>query len=115
MWQSYTASKMSQRGSPAYSLMMENETCLKSFIQKKMHNWYPSQSKVKTIYAQNVNREVHFFENNFNTIANKLHLQKMDFVLLPGPYKVAVMLGVRVHLHLLHPISRLTLVDLVQL
>ncbi|XP_025145732.2 eukaryotic translation initiation factor 2A isoform X3 [Bubalus bubalis] len=69
-------------------------TCLKSFIQKKMQNWCPSWSEDETLCARNVNNEVHFFENNnFNTIANKLHLKKInDFVLSPGPqpYKVAV-------------------------
>ncbi|XP_005546149.1 eukaryotic translation initiation factor 2A isoform X2 [Macaca nemestrina] len=69
-------------------------TCLKSFIQKKTQNWCPSWSEDETLCARNVNNEVHFFENNnFNTIANKLHLQKInDFVLSPGPqpYKVAV-------------------------
>ncbi|XP_010623602.1 eukaryotic translation initiation factor 2A isoform X2 [Fukomys damarensis] len=68
-------------------------TCLKSFIQKKAQNWCPSWSEDEIICARNVNNEVHFFENNFNTIANKLHLQKInDFVLSPGPqpYKVAV-------------------------
>ncbi|XP_011942887.1 PREDICTED: eukaryotic translation initiation factor 2A [Cercocebus atys] len=56
--------------------------------------WCPSWSEDETLCARNVNNEVHFFENNnFNTIANKLHLQKInDFVLSPGPqpYKVAV-------------------------
>ncbi|KAM8770147.1 eukaryotic translation initiation factor 2A isoform 3-T4 [Rhynchonycteris naso] len=68
--------------------------CLKSFIQKKMQSWCPSWSEDEAICARNVNNEIHFFENNnFNIIANKLHLQKInDFVLSPGPppYKVAV-------------------------
>lgn len=108
MWQSYTASKMAQ-----LQLDDEKRDMFKIFIQKnKMQNWYPSQPKVESICARNVNIELHFFENNnFNTIANKLHLQQIDVVLLPGPYKVTTMLGVRVHLHLFHPVRRLTLVD----
>ncbi|XP_074859840.1 eukaryotic translation initiation factor 2A isoform X3 [Carettochelys insculpta] len=68
--------------------------CLKSFIQKKMQNWCPCWADNESICARIVNNEVHFFENNnFDTIANKLHLQKInDFVLSPGPQpsKVAV-------------------------
>ncbi|KAF0879824.1 EIF2A factor, partial [Crocuta crocuta] len=94
-WQPYTTSKDGTAGVPNLQLYdVKTGTCLKSFIQKKMQNWCPSWSEDETICARNVNNEVHFFENNnFNTIANKLHLQKInDFVLSPGPqpYKVAV-------------------------
>nr|XP_045047964.2 eukaryotic translation initiation factor 2A isoform X4 [Desmodus rotundus] len=94
-WQPYTASKDGTAGVPNLQLYyVKTGTCLKSFIQKKMQNWCPFWSEDETICARNVNNEVHFFENNnFNTIANKLHLQKInDFVLSPGPqpYKVAV-------------------------
>ncbi|XP_046287386.1 eukaryotic translation initiation factor 2A isoform X2 [Marmota monax] len=90
-----TTSKDGTAGLPNLQLYdMKNGTCLKSFIQKKMQNWCPSWSEDEIICARNVNNEVHFFENNnFDTIANKLHLQKInDFVLSPGPqpYKVAV-------------------------
>ncbi|XP_045151022.1 eukaryotic translation initiation factor 2A isoform X2 [Echinops telfairi] len=88
-------SKDGTAGAPNLQLHdMKTGTCWKSFIQKKMQNWCPSWSEDEVICARNVNNEVHFFENNdFNTIANKLHLQKInDFVLSPGPqpYKVAV-------------------------
>uniref|UniRef100_A0A3Q1M2B7 Eukaryotic translation initiation factor 2A n=1 Tax=Bos taurus TaxID=9913 RepID=A0A3Q1M2B7_BOVIN len=94
-WQPYTASKDDTAGIPNLQLYdVKTGTCLKSFIQKKMQNWCPSWSEDETLCARNVNNEVHFFENNnFNTIANKLHLKKInDFVLSPGPqpYKVAV-------------------------
>ncbi|KAM7133674.1 eukaryotic translation initiation factor 2A isoform 2-T3 [Molossus nigricans] len=94
-WQPYTTSKDGAAGVPNLQLYdVKTGTCLKSFIQKKMQNWCPSWSEDEAICARNVNNEVHFFENNnFNTIANKLHLQKIsDFVLSPGPqpYKVAV-------------------------
>uniref|UniRef100_A0A4W2FCP5 Eukaryotic translation initiation factor 2A n=1 Tax=Bos indicus x Bos taurus TaxID=30522 RepID=A0A4W2FCP5_BOBOX len=94
-WQPYTASKDDAAGIPNLQLYdVKTGTCLKSFIQKKMQNWCPSWSEDETLCARNVNNEVHFFENNnFNTIANKLHLKKInDFVLSPGPqpYKVAV-------------------------
>lgn len=94
-WQPYTTSKDGAAGIPNLQLYdMKTGTCLKSFIQKKMQNWCPSWSEDETLCARNVNNEVHFFENNnFNTIANKLHLKKInDFVLSPGPqpYKVAV-------------------------
>ncbi|XP_051032948.1 eukaryotic translation initiation factor 2A isoform X2 [Phodopus roborovskii] len=94
-WQPYTTSKDGTAGVPNLQLYdVKTGTCLKSFIQKKMQNWCPSWSDDEIICARNVNNEVHFFENNnFNTIANKLHLQKVnDFNLSPGsqPYKVAV-------------------------
>nr|KAF6377876.1 eukaryotic translation initiation factor 2A [Myotis myotis] len=94
-WQPYTTSKDGTAGVPNLQLYdVKTGTCLKAFIQKKMQNWCPSWSEDETICARNVNNEVHFFENNnFNTTANKLHLQKInDFVLSPGPqpYKVAV-------------------------
>ncbi|XP_040830718.1 eukaryotic translation initiation factor 2A isoform X2 [Ochotona curzoniae] len=94
-WQPYTTSKDGTAGTPNLQLYdLKTGTCLKSFIQKKIQNWCPSWSEDENICARNVNNEVHFFENNnFNTIANKLHLQKInDFVLSPGPqpYKVAV-------------------------
>ncbi|XP_037699279.1 eukaryotic translation initiation factor 2A-like isoform X2 [Choloepus didactylus] len=94
-WQPYATSKDGTAGIPNLQLYdVKTGTCLKSFIQKKMQNWCPSWSEDETICARNVNNEVHFFENNnFSTMANKLHLQKInDFVLSPGPqpYKVAV-------------------------
>ncbi|XP_015455664.1 eukaryotic translation initiation factor 2A isoform X3 [Pteropus alecto] len=93
--QCFQASKDGTAGIPNLQLYdMKTGTCLKSFIQKKMQNWCPSWSEDETVCARNVNNEVHFFENNnLNTIANKLHLQKInDFMLSPGPqpYKVAV-------------------------
>uniref|UniRef100_A0A8C6QKM6 Eukaryotic translation initiation factor 2A n=1 Tax=Nannospalax galili TaxID=1026970 RepID=A0A8C6QKM6_NANGA len=89
------ASKDGTAGTPNLQLYdVKTGTCLKSFIQKKMQNWCPSWSDDEIICARIVNNEVHFFENNnFNTIANKLHLQKVnDFNLSPGPHpcKVAV-------------------------
>uniref|UniRef100_A0A8C9I346 Eukaryotic translation initiation factor 2A n=1 Tax=Piliocolobus tephrosceles TaxID=591936 RepID=A0A8C9I346_9PRIM len=94
-WQPYTTSKDGTAGIPNLQLYdVKTGTWLKSFIQKKTQNWCPSWSEDETLCARNVNNEVHFFENNnFNTIASKLHLQKInDFVLSPGPqpYKVAV-------------------------
>ncbi|KAJ7324780.1 hypothetical protein JRQ81_017800 [Phrynocephalus forsythii] len=94
-WQPYTTAKDSGAGVPNLHLFdLKTGKCLKSFIQKKMQNWCPSWSDDESISARSVNNEVHFFENNdFSTIANKLHLQKITgFVLSPGdqPTKVAV-------------------------
>ncbi|KAM9543748.1 eukaryotic translation initiation factor 2A isoform 1-T1 [Guaruba guarouba] len=94
-WQAYTTAKDGAAGVPNLQLHdVKAGKCLKSFIQKKMQNWCPCWADDESICARNVNNEVHFFENNnFNTIANKLHLQKVnDFVLSPGaqPTKVAV-------------------------
>ncbi|XP_068960849.1 eukaryotic translation initiation factor 2A [Petaurus breviceps papuanus] len=88
IWQPYTTSKDGTSGVPNLQLYdVKTGKCLKSFIQKKMQNWCPSWADDESICARNVNNEVHFFENNnFSTIANKLHLQKIsDFVLSPGP------------------------------
>ncbi|NXI23083.1 EIF2A factor, partial [Sterrhoptilus dennistouni] len=94
-WQAYATAKDGTAGVPNLQLHdLKTGKCLKSFIQKKMQNWCPCWADDESICARNVNNEVHFFENNnFNTIANKLHLQKVsDFVLSPGaqPTKVAV-------------------------
>ncbi|XP_066478159.1 eukaryotic translation initiation factor 2A isoform X2 [Tiliqua scincoides] len=94
-WQPYTTAKDGAAGVPNLQVFdVKTGKCLKSFIQKKMQNWCPCWSDDESICARSVNNELHFFENNnFSTIANKLHLQKVsDFVLSPGdqPTKVAV-------------------------
>ncbi|KAM3835520.1 eukaryotic translation initiation factor 2A isoform 4-T4 [Vipera latastei] len=93
-WQLYTTAK-DGAGEPNLQLFsVKNGKCFKSFIQKKSQNWCPCWSDDESLCARSVNNELHFFENNdFSTIANKLHLQKInDFVLSPGdqPTKVAV-------------------------
>uniref|UniRef100_A0A8C6Y056 Eukaryotic translation initiation factor 2A n=1 Tax=Naja naja TaxID=35670 RepID=A0A8C6Y056_NAJNA len=93
-WQPYKTAK-DGAGEPNLQLFsVKNGKCLKSFIQKKSQNWCPCWSDDESLCARSVNNELHFFENNdFGTIANKLHLQKInDFVLSPGdqPTKVAV-------------------------
>ncbi|NXY86269.1 EIF2A factor, partial [Alcedo cyanopectus] len=94
-WQPYAIAKDGTAGVPNLQLHeVKTGKCLKSFIQKKVKNWCPCWADDESICARIVNNEVHFFENNnFNTIANKLHLQKVsDFLLSPGaqPTKVAV-------------------------
>ncbi|PIO28250.1 hypothetical protein AB205_0026030, partial [Aquarana catesbeiana] len=78
-WQTYTTGKDGTAGVPNLQLYdLKNGKCVKSFIQKKMQNWSPCWSVDEKICARNVNNEVHFFEDNsFDTIANKLHLQKV--------------------------------------
>lgn len=93
-WQPYATAKDGV-GEPNLQLFsVKNGKCLKSFIQKKSQNWCPCWSDDESLCTRSVNNELHFFENNnFSTIANKLHLQKInDFVLSPGdqPTKVAV-------------------------
>uniref|UniRef100_A0A8B9TJW5 Eukaryotic translation initiation factor 2A n=1 Tax=Anas platyrhynchos TaxID=8839 RepID=A0A8B9TJW5_ANAPL len=72
-WQAYTTAKDGTAGVPNLQLYdVKTGKCLKSFIQKKI----------------NVASEI-----SYDTITNKLHLQKVnDFVLSPGaqPTKVAV-------------------------
>ncbi|KAK3549273.1 hypothetical protein QTP70_034478 [Hemibagrus guttatus] len=73
---------------------LQTGNCIKAFYQKKVEGWCPSWADDESIAVRCVNNELHFFENNnFETIANKLHLQKVsDFSLSPGtqPSKVAV-------------------------
>lgn len=92
-WQTYVSGKDGASGSPNLQLYdLKTGKCLKSFIQKKMQGWHPCWSDDESLCARNVNNEVHFFENNiFDTIANKLLLQKVsDFELSPGPPPVKV-------------------------
>ncbi|XP_069053621.1 eukaryotic translation initiation factor 2A isoform X2 [Lepisosteus oculatus] len=94
-WQPYSKTQESAQGDPNLHLWdLQTGKCLKSFYQKKMQGWCPTWSDDESIAVRNVNNELHFFENNkFDTIANKLHLQKVtEFVLSPGaqPSKVAV-------------------------
>ncbi|XP_036392819.1 eukaryotic translation initiation factor 2A isoform X1 [Megalops cyprinoides] len=94
-WQPYSKTQDNPQGETNLHLWdLQTGTCLKSFYQKKVQGWCPSWADDESISVRNVNNELHFFENNnFNTIANKLHLQKVsEFVLSPGPQpsKVAV-------------------------
>ncbi|KAK1162546.1 hypothetical protein AOXY_G17427 [Acipenser oxyrinchus oxyrinchus] len=94
-WQPYSKTQETVQGEPNLHLWnVKTGECLKSFYQKKMQSWCPSWSDDESISVRSVNNELHFFENNsFDTIASKLHLQKVtDFVLSPGsqPCKVAV-------------------------
>ncbi|XP_039613968.1 eukaryotic translation initiation factor 2A [Polypterus senegalus] len=94
-WNLYSKSKETAQGDQNLHLWnVQTGACVKSFYQKNRENWCPVWSDDESISVRNVNNELHFFENNqFDTIANKLHLQKVSgFVLSPGsqPSKVAV-------------------------
>ncbi|XP_010901582.2 eukaryotic translation initiation factor 2A isoform X2 [Esox lucius] len=94
-WQVYSKTQDNPQGDPNLQLWdLKTGSCLKALYQKKVQGWCPSWSDDEKIAVRSVNNELHFFENNdFNTIANKLHLQKVsEFVLSPGsqPSKVAV-------------------------
>jgi translation initiation factor 2A len=54
-----------------------------------MTNWCPMWSSDERICSRSVNNEVQFYEGqNFDVIANKLHLAKVqDFSLSPTPHK----------------------------
>uniref|UniRef100_A0A7N6FLC8 Eukaryotic translation initiation factor 2A n=1 Tax=Anabas testudineus TaxID=64144 RepID=A0A7N6FLC8_ANATE len=98
-WQPYTSKKSqdSPQGDANLQLWdLQSSQLIKALFQKKVDSWSvcPSWSEDEKICVRSVNNELHFFENNdFNTIANKLHMQKVsDFELSPGgqPSKVAV-------------------------
>ncbi|XP_071389010.1 eukaryotic translation initiation factor 2A isoform X1 [Centroberyx affinis] len=94
-WQPYSKTQENPQGDANLQLWeLQTGRLLKALYQKKVEAWCPSWSEDEKIAVRSVNNELHFFENNdFNSIANKLHMQKVsDFVLSPGgqPSKVAV-------------------------
>uniref|UniRef100_A0A3Q3R5Q0 Eukaryotic translation initiation factor 2A n=1 Tax=Monopterus albus TaxID=43700 RepID=A0A3Q3R5Q0_MONAL len=94
-WQPYSKSQDSPQGEANLQLWdLANARLIKALYQKKVDTWCPSWSEDEKICVRSVNNELHFYENNdFNTIANKLRVQKVsDFALSPGgqPSKVAV-------------------------
>ncbi|KTG38482.1 hypothetical protein cypCar_00038037 [Cyprinus carpio] len=94
-WQQYTKTQDNPQGEANLQLLdLQTGACIKAFYQKKVTGWCPSWADDESIAVRNVNNELHFFENNnFETIANKLHLQKVsEFALSPGsqPSKIAV-------------------------
>uniref|UniRef100_A0A3B4BBS4 Eukaryotic translation initiation factor 2A n=1 Tax=Periophthalmus magnuspinnatus TaxID=409849 RepID=A0A3B4BBS4_9GOBI len=92
-WQPYT-SKTAQGDANLQLWDLKTGVLLKALFQKKVELWCPSWSEDEAIAVRSVNNELHFYENNdFNTIANKLHMQKVsDYALSPGPQpsKIAV-------------------------
>uniref|UniRef100_A0A8D3DU03 Eukaryotic translation initiation factor 2A n=1 Tax=Scophthalmus maximus TaxID=52904 RepID=A0A8D3DU03_SCOMX len=94
-WQPYSKSQDSTQGEANLQLWdLQSGQLIKALYQKKVTSWCPSWSEDEKICVRSVNNELHFYENNdFNSIANKLHMQKVsDFALSPGgqPSKVAV-------------------------
>ncbi|XP_077987578.1 eukaryotic translation initiation factor 2A-like [Glandiceps talaboti] len=93
-WEMYVVNREVPGGQPNLHLWdVKTGEDLKGFVQRKQDNWCPQWSADESICARNVNNEIQFYENNkFDTIARKLHIQKVvDFSLSPGalPCKVA--------------------------
>ncbi|XP_005751697.1 eukaryotic translation initiation factor 2A [Pundamilia nyererei] len=94
-WQLYTKTQDSPQGEANLQLWeLRSGRLIKALYQKKVESWCPSWSEDEKICVRIVNNELHFYEDNdFDSIANKLHMQKVsDFALSPGgqPSKVAV-------------------------
>ncbi|XP_015257600.1 PREDICTED: eukaryotic translation initiation factor 2A [Cyprinodon variegatus] len=94
-WQPYTKTQDSPQGDANLQLWeLPSGRMIKALYQKKVDSWCPRWSEDEKLCVRSVNNELHFFENNdFNSIANKLHMQKVsDFALSPGaqPSKVAI-------------------------
>ncbi|KAM9813123.1 eukaryotic translation initiation factor 2A [Syngnathus typhle] len=94
-WQPYTKSGEAAQGDANLRLWeLPGGSLLKGLFQKKADAWCPSWSQDEKMAVRMVSNELHFFEdNNFNVIANKLHVQKIaNFELSPGahPSKVCV-------------------------
>ncbi|TRY72864.1 hypothetical protein DNTS_007670 [Danionella cerebrum] len=101
-WQQYTKTQDNPQGEANLQLWdLETGACLKAFYQKKITSWCPSWAEDESISVRSVSNELHFFENNnFETIANKLHLQKVsEFALSPGsqPNKVFDRIAIAVY------------------
>jgi len=79
-WNNYTVDKGTGQGVPNLKLFdAQTGVVKKSLIQKKQVNWSPEWSNDEKICGRNVNNELQFYENNnFDAIANKLHLQKVS-------------------------------------
>ncbi|XP_068601460.1 eukaryotic translation initiation factor 2A [Brachionichthys hirsutus] len=94
-WQAYSKTPSCPQGGANLQLWsLKTGQLIKGLYQKKVESWCPSWSEDEEICVRSVNNELHFYENqDFNVIANKLHMQKVsDFALSPGgqPSKVAV-------------------------
>ncbi|XP_005096415.1 eukaryotic translation initiation factor 2A [Aplysia californica] len=79
-WNNYAVTRDNAQGSPNLRLYdVKSGTLKKALMQKKQINWDPEWSTDEKICVRNVNNELQFYENNdFDTIANKLHLQKVS-------------------------------------
>ncbi|XP_061683186.1 eukaryotic translation initiation factor 2A isoform X2 [Syngnathoides biaculeatus] len=94
-WQPYTKSAEAAQGDANLRLWeLPGAGLRKALFQKKAEAWCPSWSQDEKVAVRIVSNELHFFEDNdFNVIANKLHVQKIsNFELSPGshPFKVCV-------------------------
>lgn len=79
-WNNYTVDKATGQGVPNLKLIdARTGSIKKTLIQKKQVNWAPEWNWDEKICCRNVNNELQFYENNnFDAIANKLHLQKVS-------------------------------------
>ncbi|RUS75850.1 hypothetical protein EGW08_016371 [Elysia chlorotica] len=93
-WNNYMVNREGGAGMPNLHIFdVQTGEIKKSYIQKKQINWNPEWSADEGICVRNVNNELQFYENNnFEQVANKLHLQKVSaFSLAKGssPYSIA--------------------------
>ncbi|GFR58991.1 eukaryotic translation initiation factor 2A, partial [Elysia marginata] len=93
-WNNYMVNREGGAGMPNLHIFdVKTGDIKKSYIQKKQINWNPEWSGDEGICVRNVNNELQFYENNnFEQVANKLHLQKVSaFSLAKGscPYSIA--------------------------
>ncbi|XP_047119324.1 eukaryotic translation initiation factor 2A [Schistocerca piceifrons] len=92
-WEQYMVTPANPQGGPnLYIWKSDTGDLIKEFVQKKLSGWEPQWSQDEKICARIVNNDVLFYENaNFNAVANKIHIQKVEnFSLAPGtpPYHV---------------------------
>ncbi|KAK7090833.1 hypothetical protein V1264_010584 [Littorina saxatilis] len=87
-WGAYYTDRDGKGGEPNLILWdVASGAVRRSFIQKKQINWEPQWSCDEVVCGRTVNNELQFFENNnFETIEQKLHLQKVvSFSMAQGP------------------------------
>ena len=78
-WEQYTTTAGKAPEPNLHLFNMATGEKVKSFFQKKMAGWCPMWSKEEKICSRMVNNEVQFYEGgNFEAIAHKLHLAKVE-------------------------------------
>lgn len=78
-WEQYTTTAGKAPEPNLHLFLVSTGEKVKSFFQKKMGGWCPMWTSEERYCSRMVSNEVQFYEGgNFDTIAHKLHLAKVD-------------------------------------
>ncbi|XP_076436058.1 eukaryotic translation initiation factor 2A-like isoform X2 [Babylonia areolata] len=86
-WGPYVTDREGKGGEPNMVIWdVATGMARKTFLHKKQFGWAPEWSADEAVCCRTANSELHFYQNNdFENVANKLHLQKVaDFKMAPG-------------------------------